>query len=94
MKEMVLIEGEVIYKVKVKTLVDKNTAQDEAKIKELLEEIGDNDWDWFRESYVEYENKVPVFIDEEISEKYVNNSISLEQWAEVIERDKILKSRK
>lgn len=88
----VLIQGKVTYTLRVSTLVDEKTAKDEEKVKELLESIGDSEWESNADCEVEYDNEVPVLMDEEMSEKYIKESIGLGTWKEIVAKSKQLKS--
>jgi hypothetical protein len=86
MKKMVLIEGEVTYKIKVKTLVDEETAQDGDKMKELFENLSYKDIDCFEECEVKYINEVPVSIDDELSDKYMEDNLGSSAYNEIINK--------
>ncbi len=74
LKEMYLVEGEVIYKTRVALLVTKEEAENEAYIEELLEEKShDGYWEM---PYIEYDNEVPVLIREDTIKKYYHETLS------------------
>lgn len=81
---MVLVDGEVIYKVKVSTLIEEEFSQNENKIKEVLGRIGDAELEWFAEQYEIKYNIAPMLINEGY-EKYINNSIGLDVKKEILE---------
>lgn len=87
MKEMVLVEGEVTYKIKIATLVNKETANNEDKMKELFEKLSYKDIDCFEECEVKYNNKVPVSINEELSKKYAEDNLGSSAWQEILEKN-------
>lgn len=88
MKKMVLVEGEVTYKIKITTLVDEETAQDEDRMKDIFENLGYKDIEYFGECEVKYTNEIPVTIDEELCEKYAEDNLGSNAYNEIINRSK------
>ncbi|MPM67860.1 hypothetical protein SDC9_114785 [bioreactor metagenome] len=89
-KKMVLIEGEVTFKIRVATLVNEEIAKDEERAKAILEDLGYKDLDCFSECEVDYDNEVPVLLNEETCSKYFNDNLSRDTWKEIIQISKNL----
>lgn len=93
MVNMVLVEGEVTYTLRVATLVDEETAQDEERVKELLEALGDEQWSSCADTEVEYDNEVPVLMDKETAEEYVEENVGNDTWKKIVQRSKELQNK-
>lgn len=91
MKKMSLVEGEVTYTVRVATLVDKGMAQDEERVKALLERVADEQWSNSSDSEVDYDNEVPVSVDDDVAMIYENRNVSKVTWKHITERSKQIK---
>ena len=92
LKEMSLVEGEVVFKVNIAMLVKREEAENVRFIEELLrqkaiEEVDGSDVE------VEYENEVPVTISQKTADRFYHISIGNSNWNGIIteHKDNIIK---
>ena len=82
--EMQLIEGEVIFRLRVATLTNNKTTSAE----DLLEVLAYEQLAGSGECEVEIDNIVPVCVDGDISRDYCETFITNKEWETIIENSK------
>lgn len=84
LKEMVLVQGEIIFKVSIDALVEKAIEEDEGLLIEFMINKALSEYDLSDEDF-EYIDSVDVLLSEETANKYKNQCIMDDViWKEII----------
>ena len=86
-REMNLIEGEVLLRVRVSTLIKPEDWNNEERIEERLLDLAMDNISSC-ETEVEIDNDVPVEVSEETAKKYYYKLVDRQEWREIVKESK------